>query len=126
QPRVKQRERRAGDELAVGDAGAVRVVVEAQPHCRVRAHVIALTGWDIVGGAVWLQPAPRLELSALERARTTSVDPHARGRRAPGSAGAGAGGARALAPAGRVRGVPARARARPAVGLLRGATDCQR
>ena len=31
-PRVQQRERRAGAELAVGDAGAVGVVVETQPH----------------------------------------------------------------------------------------------
>ena len=31
QPGVQQRERRAGAELAVGDAGAVGVVVEAQP-----------------------------------------------------------------------------------------------
>ncbi len=33
---VQQRERRTGAELAVGDARAVGVVVEAQPHARAR------------------------------------------------------------------------------------------
>src|SRR5438128_1620762 len=75
---------------------------------------------------MWLHRAPRLELSALERAPATPADPHARGRRAPGSTGARAGGARALARAGRVRGVLMRSRARRAVGLLRGAADRQR